>query len=63
MNKIEGKENLYKDPNSGAVVNADKTSYEMAKFHKRRILEEKEKQKQLEGRIERLERLIEERLS
>lgn len=59
MNRIEGKENLFKDPSSGAVVNADQDAYKMAKQYKRRILEEREKQRTLEDRVHRLEGAIE----
>lgn len=58
MHRVQGKENLYKDPDSGAIINNDRDSYEMAKANKRRILEERNKQKNLEERIEYLETII-----
>jgi|AntDeeMinimDraft_5_1070356.scaffolds.fasta_scaffold20303_2 folate-dependent phosphoribosylglycinamide formyltransferase PurN len=58
MHRVEGKENLYKDPDSGAIINNDKNSYELAKANKRRILKERQKQQSLEERIEYLESII-----
>ena len=59
MNRVQGKEHLFKDPNSGAVVNDDQDSFNSAKMYKKRILEERQKQQTLEERIDSLERLVE----
>lgn len=59
MNKVQGREGLYKDPANGGVVNTDNNAYELAKQHKRKIIKERQKNVELEQRIERLESLIE----
>lgn len=58
MNKVEGKENLFKDPNSGAVINGDTASYKMAKHFKQRILQEQKEKKELEDRVENVEAML-----
>lgn len=63
MNKVKGKENLFKDPNSGAIVNADQNAYKLAKQYKKRILSEREKQTSLEDRIATLESVIQQLIS
>jgi hypothetical protein len=57
MNKVQGKDHLIKTE-TGAVINADQNAYKLAKQHKRRIMQEREKQQSLEDRIGRLEQLI-----
>lgn len=57
MKKVQGKDHLIKTE-TGAVINADQNAYKLAKQHKRRIMQEREKQQALEDRIGRLERLI-----
>lgn len=59
MHRVQGKENLYKDESSGAVVNADQEAYKMAKQYKRRILEERREKEELNVRIKRLESIVE----
>ena len=61
--KVEGKEGLEKDPRTNAVINVDRNSYETARAHKRRLLQEREKQRILEQRIDRLESVIEQLFS
>lgn len=56
--KVKGKDGLVKDPSTGAVVNVDDGAYLAAKRAKRRVLEEKQKQLQLESRIDQLELLV-----
>jgi hypothetical protein len=56
--KIEGKESLLKDTKTGSVINTDNNSYETARMFKKRILQEKNKQHELEERIKRLETII-----
>lgn len=56
--KIEGREGLEKDPRTNAVINVDRSSYETAKAHKKRLMQEREKQRTLELRIDKLENAI-----
>ena len=56
--KIKDKPNLAKETNSGGIVNTDDNAFRMARSIKRKILEEKEKQKNLESRVEQLELLV-----
>lgn len=57
--KVEGKEGLEKDPRTHAVINVDRNSYETARAHKKRLLQERDKQRSLEQRINKLEDAIE----
>lgn len=58
MNRVEGKENLYKT-STGGVINADQNAYRLAKAHKKRLLQEQQEKEELKDRIDRLERAIE----
>jgi len=60
MYKIEGKENLFKDPTTGAIINNDQNAYRLAKAHKKRLLQEQREKEELKERVERLESAIEE---
>jgi hypothetical protein len=59
MHKVEGREHLTKDPHSGSIINTDKHAYEIAKLHKKAILKERREKRDLEDRVNRLERIIE----
>lgn len=59
MKKVQGRDHLIKT-DTGAVINADQNAYKLAKRHKMRILQERERQQSLERRIRRLEQLISE---
>lgn len=59
MKKVKGKEGLLKDPHTGCVVNTDLDGLQQARATKRRILEEREKNKRLEDRVNRLESALE----
>lgn len=59
MLKVEGKEGLVKDPHTQAVVNTDDESFRAAKQAKKRILESRERERNLQERLERLEQVVE----
>ena len=58
MIQIKGKPGLYKDPASGAIINADDSGYKEAKRAKKRILRSMERQEELEDRVDQLENLV-----
>lgn len=58
MHKVKGKEGLYRDPHTGAVINADDNAFRQAKLAKKRILEEREQRQRLETRMSQLEELV-----
>jgi len=62
MLKVDGKPGLVKDPATGAVINADDGAFRVAKQAKKRILEAKEKEQELEDRLSRLESALEQLL-
>jgi uncharacterized protein YlxW (UPF0749 family) len=51
MIKVEGHQNLYRDPNTGAIVNTDRRAY-LEYVRKRNLrLKEKEEKKNLEEEV------------
>lgn len=55
MIKVEGYQNLYRDPNTGAIVNTDRRAY-LEYVRKRNLrLKEKEEKKSLEEEVESLQ--------
>jgi uncharacterized protein YlxW (UPF0749 family) len=51
MIKVEGHQNLYRDPNTGAIVNTDRRAY-LEYVRKRNLrLKEKEEKKSLEEEV------------
>ncbi len=59
MFKVEGKTHLVKDPITGSVVNTDENAFRQAKAAKRRILESRKKEQELEERVNKLESALE----
>lgn len=59
MHFVKDKPGLMKDPGSKAVVNTDTNAFLAAKEAKKRLIESRKKQSDLESRIETLEHLIE----
>jgi len=57
--KIEGKDSLIKDTKTGSIINQDDKAYELAKQHKKRLLQERREKEELKQRVERLESAIE----
>lgn len=60
MQKVRGREHLYKDPRTGVLINTDSDGFEAARFAKQRILDSNQKQIELEQRIEKLESILNE---
>jgi len=56
--KIEGKDSLIKDTKTGSIINQDDKAYELAKQHKKRLLQERREKEELKQRVERLESAI-----
>lgn len=59
---IEGKPGLVKDPASGAVINTDDEAFRAAKQAKKRVLEARRKEQELEDRLSKLESTLEQLL-
>lgn len=59
MYKVKGKSHLVKDPTTGSVVNTDENAFRQAKMAKRRILDARQKEQELEERVNRLESALE----
>jgi hypothetical protein len=59
MMKIEGKEGLVKDPQNQSVINTDDDAFRAAKQAKRRILESRKRESDMQERLEKLERVVE----
>jgi len=65
MIKVEGYQNLYRDPSSGAIVNTDRRAY-LEYVRQRNTLKKQEEEKQnlgrevsnLHGEIEELKKLV-----
>lgn len=58
MHIVKDKPGLVKDPGSKAIINTDTKAFLAAKAAKKRIIESKEKQAELEERLSNLESLI-----
>ena len=58
MHKIEGHEDLLKDPRNNCIINTDMKSLQAAKNAKKRILDEMEKTNNLQHRLDKLELLV-----
>ena len=56
--KIKDKANLAKDPVGGGVINTDDSAFKTARQIKKKLMEEQEKQKNLELRVQQLELLV-----
>ncbi len=59
MHKVKGRSGLLKDPSTGSVVNTDDQAFKQAKAVKERVLAAKQKEQELEDRIQRLESALE----
>lgn len=59
MKRIAKNSTLFKDEHTGIVQNRDSSSLKRARQAKKRVLEEIEKRKELEDRMNKLETLVE----
>lgn len=58
MYKVKGKEGLYKDPSTNAVINKDRRSFEAAKKAKNQIMNSRKRELDLEERVSILEQAL-----
>jgi len=58
MHKVEGHTALFKDPETGVVVNTDSRGLKAAKEAKRRVIQEMEEKESLKQRIDNLEKML-----
>ena len=58
MLKVEGHQNLVRDPHSRAIINTDKSAYQSALLRKRKYLEKEQEMIELKSEVNELKQMV-----